>query len=60
VVLWQWMFQTHDWDASELINLKLKPTRYVTYGDNNRGRILGVGNIGGDDKVIVSISGLLQ
>jgi len=54
------MFQTHDWDASELINLKLKPTRYVTYGDNNRGRILGVGNIGGDDKVIVSISGLLQ
>jgi len=40
-------------DASQLINLKLKPAGYVTYGDNNRGRILGVGDIGGDDKVII-------
>jgi len=39
-------------DASHLTNLKLKPAGYVTYGDNNRGRILGVG-IGGDDKVII-------
>jgi len=41
-------------DASQLTNLKLKPTGYVTYGDNNRERILGVGDIGGDDKVIIT------
>jgi len=40
-------------DASQLTNLKLKPTRYITYGDNNRERILGVCDIGGDDKVII-------
>jgi len=40
-------------DASQLINLKLKPAGFVTYGDNNRGKILGVGDIGGDDKVII-------
>jgi len=40
-------------DASQLTNLKLKPAGYVTYGDNNRGRILGVGDIGGNDKVII-------
>ena len=40
-------------DASQLINLKLKPAGYVTYGDNNRGRILGVGDIGGEDKMII-------
>ena len=40
-------------DAFKLINLKLKPAGYVTYGDNNRGRILGVGDIEGDDKVII-------
>jgi len=50
-------------DASQLINLKLKPAGYVTYGDNNRGRILRVGDIGGDDKVIIKdvllVDGLL-
>jgi len=40
-------------DASQLINLKWKPAGFVTYGDNNRGRILGVGDIGGDDNVII-------
>jgi len=29
-------------DASHLTNLKLKHAGYVTYGDNNWGRILGV------------------
>ena len=33
--------------------MKLKPAEYVTYADNNCGRILGVGDIGGDDKVII-------
>jgi len=40
-------------DAFHLTNLKLKLAGYVTYGDNNRGRILRVGDIGGDDKVII-------
>jgi len=47
------MVQTDDGDASQLINLKWKPGGFVTYGDNNRGRILGVGDIGGDDDVII-------
>jgi len=40
-------------DASQLINLKWKPDGFVTYGGNNRGRILGVSDIGGDDNVII-------
>jgi len=40
-------------DAFRLINLKWKPAGFVTYGDNNRGKILGVGDIGEDDKVII-------
>jgi len=40
-------------DASQLVNLKWKLDGFVTYGDNNRGRILGVGDIEGDDDVII-------
>jgi len=40
-------------DAFQLTNLKLRPAGYVTYGDNNRGRILRVGDIGENDKVII-------
>jgi len=40
-------------EASQLINLKWKPAGFVTYGDNNRGRILGVGDIGSGNKVII-------
>jgi len=40
-------------DASHLINLKWKLVGFVTYGDNNRGRILGVSDIGGDVDVII-------
>jgi len=40
-------------DASKLINLKWKPEGFVAYGDNNWGRILGVGDIEGDDDVII-------
>ena len=36
-----------------MINVKWKLDDFVTYGDNNRGRILGVGDIGGDDDVII-------
>jgi len=40
-------------DASQLIKLKWKLDGYVTYGDNNWGRILGVCDIEGDDDVII-------
>jgi len=46
-------FKHMNGNASQLINLKWKPNGYVTYGDNNWGRILGVGDIGGDDDVII-------
>jgi len=36
-----------------LINIKWKPAGYVTYGDNNRGKILGVGNIERNNRVII-------
>jgi len=31
---------------AQFTSLKLKDERHVTYGDNNRGRILGRGNAG--------------
>ena len=40
-------------DSIQLINIKWKFAGYVTYGDNNRGKILGVGDIGENDKVII-------
>jgi len=40
-------------DVSQLVNLKWKLDGFVTYGDNNRGRILGVCDIGEDDDVII-------
>ena len=40
-------------EASQLINMKWKPAGFVTYGDNNRGRIIGVGDIGSGNKVII-------
>jgi len=40
-------------EASQLINLKWKPAGFVTYRDNNRGRILGIGDIGSENKVII-------
>uniref|UniRef100_A0A151UG50 Retrovirus-related Pol polyprotein from transposon TNT 1-94-like beta-barrel domain-containing protein n=1 Tax=Cajanus cajan TaxID=3821 RepID=A0A151UG50_CAJCA len=33
-------------DPSKFSSLKLKNEGYVTYGDNNKGRILGHGNVG--------------
>jgi len=33
-------------DKSKLIELVLRKAGYVTYGDNNKGRIMGEGNIG--------------
>jgi len=47
-------------EASKLINLKWKPAGFVTYGDNNRGRILGAGDIGRENKVIIKDLLLVQ
>jgi len=33
-------------DLAQFTSLKLKAKGHVTYGDNNRGRILGRGNVG--------------
>jgi len=33
-------------DASKFTHISPKKSGHVTYGDNNKGRILGVGNIG--------------
>jgi len=40
-------------DASQLVNIKWKHDGYVTYGDNNREKILGVGDIGGKASVTI-------
>jgi len=40
-------------DSTQLINIKWKSAGYVTYGDNNRGKILRVGDIGRNDRVIL-------
>jgi len=39
--------------SNQLINIEWKPAGYVTYGDNNRGKILEVGDIGRNDRVII-------
>jgi len=40
-------------DASKLRNLVLKVEGYDTYGDNNKGRILGCGDIGDYASIII-------
>jgi len=41
-------------DASKFIELHERQEGYVTYGDNNKGRILGRGNVGSKDSLIIS------
>jgi len=40
-------------DASKFINLKMRQEGFVTYGDNNKGRILGRGDVGSHDSIII-------
>ena len=40
-------------DKSKFIELTMKEKGYVTYGDNNQGKILGVGKIGNSSKTII-------
>ena len=40
-------------DVTQFTNLKLKAEGHVTYGDNNRGRILGRGDVGTTDSTTI-------
>jgi len=40
-------------DASRFINFSLKPDGHVTYGDNNKGKILGKGTIGNESSLLI-------
>ena len=40
-------------DVTQFINLKLKAEGHVTYGDNNRGKILGRGDVGTKDSTTI-------
>ena len=36
-------------DKRKIKNLKIKDQGFVTYGDNNKGKIIGIGDVGGGD-----------
>ena len=40
-------------DASRFVSIALKPDGHVTYGDNNKGRILGKGTIGNESSLLI-------
>jgi len=40
-------------DASKFINISLKQDEHVTYGDNNKGKILGKGTIGNENSFLI-------
>jgi len=39
--------------ALKFINLEMRQEGFVTYGDNNKGRILGRGDVGSHDSIII-------
>jgi len=40
-------------DASKFISISLKQDGHVTYGDNNKGKILGKGTIGNENSLLI-------
>jgi len=40
-------------DASRFISISLKQDGHVTYGDNNKGKILGKGTIGNENSLLI-------
>jgi len=40
-------------DASRFISISLKLDGHVTYGDNNKGKILGKGTIGNESSLLI-------
>ena len=53
MVLGQWMLQAHERDKSKFLSISFKQEGYATYGDNNKGRILGRGSIGDKDILVI-------
>jgi len=49
-------------DKRKIKNLKIKDQGFVTYGDNNKGKIIGIGDVGGGDtleiKDVLLVEGL--
>ena len=41
-------------DASKFISISLKRDWHVTYGDNNKGKILGKGTIGNENSLLIN------
>ena len=52
----------HHRDKKKIKNLKRKDQGFVTYGDNNKGKIIGIGDVGGGDtleiKDVLLVEGL--
>lgn len=42
----RWMLKTHDMIQTKVSSLTLKSKGFVTYGDNNKMKILGIGKVG--------------
>lgn len=40
------MLQSHDWRQIKFFIFDFKSKGFVTYGDNNKGKILGIGKLG--------------
>lgn len=40
-------------DAFKFVNLSLKQEGFVTYRDNNKGRVLGRGDVGKNSSIII-------
>jgi len=40
-------------DASKFVSISLKQDGHVTYGDNNKGKILGKGTIGNQNNLFI-------
>ena len=40
-------------DASKFVSITLKQERHVTYGNNNKGKILGTGTIGNQNNFLI-------
>jgi len=40
-------------DSSKFVNITLKHEGHVTYGDNNKGKIIGKGTIGNENSFLI-------
>ncbi|KAK7342390.1 hypothetical protein VNO80_25340 [Phaseolus coccineus] len=49
----KWLLQAYDRRFFQVVNIILKQEGHVTYGDNNRGKILGKGTIGNENSFLI-------